>query len=49
MISLSRGANRKPRYDHVNDNPRVAAHLDLDRVAKLCPSFRPLVSFVTAG
>ncbi len=46
LIRLSRGLNRKPRYDHVNDNPRVAEHLDLTRVTRLCPSFRPLAAFI---
>lgn len=36
----SRGNNSKPRYSHATHNPRVAEHLDLNKVAGKCPSFK---------
>jgi hypothetical protein len=44
---LSRAGGSRPRYSHAVHNPAVAAHLDLQRVRKSCPSFLPLVQFVT--
>lgn len=49
LIRLSRISGKKPLYDYVNDNHRIAHHLDLERVFKLCPSFVPLREFMQAG
>jgi hypothetical protein len=46
LVKMSRGENRKPRYDPVNHNPKIAVYLDLDKVESKCPSFVPLVDFV---
>ncbi len=46
LTKLSRDSRRKPRYDYVSDNPRVAVHLNLDLVRAKCRQFRPLVTFV---
>ena len=46
LVRLSKLGSTRPRYDPVGDNPRIAAHLDLDRVAKKCPSFEGLREFV---
>jgi hypothetical protein len=46
LEALSRQANRRPRYSHAVHNPRVAQHLDLEKVYRKCPSFRPLKDFV---
>ena len=46
---LSRDSARKPRYSHAVHNEKVAAHLDLGRVADKCPSFIPLAMFVQKG
>lgn len=45
LMSLSIGANRKPRYS-TNDNVRLADKLDLDLCALRCPSFHSLKEFV---
>lgn len=44
---LSRGANRKPRYD-TNENVELAKRLNLDTCAKHCEAFRRLRAFVEA-
>jgi hypothetical protein len=46
LEKLSRVHNGKPRYSHATHNEKVAQHLDLDRVATKCPSFRVLRDFV---
>jgi hypothetical protein len=46
LIARSRDANFKPRYKHRTDNPKIIEHLNLDRVAQKCPSFRLLRQFV---
>ncbi len=43
---LSRDNKKRPRYDHVIHNEKMAKHLDLDKVQKKCPAFLVLVSFV---
>jgi len=48
LEKLSRDAKGKPRYVHAIFNTEVAKYLDLDRVKQKCPSFRPLVTLVTA-
>lgn len=40
---------KKPRYDEVLHNEKLAEHLRLDRVEKKCPSFMPLVNFVAVN
>lgn len=40
---------QRPLYSHRTHNPVVAEHLDLEEVAKKCPSFAPLQHFVTTG
>jgi len=42
----SRTKNRKARYSHATHNPRVAKYLNLEVVARKCPSFVPLREFV---
>jgi hypothetical protein len=44
---LSRDAKKRPRYSHATHNPRIAEHLDLDKVAQKCRSFRPLSDFMS--
>jgi len=39
----------KPRYIHAVHNQKVAEHLDLDVVARKCPSFVPLRDFIVNG
>lgn len=46
LQKMSRGENKKPRYDPANHNPTIVKKLDLDKVARKCPSFRPLVAFI---
>lgn len=46
LEKMSRQENSRPRYFHVRDNPRIVAHLDWDRVAAKCRSFRELREFV---
>lgn len=43
---LSCAGGSMPRYSPPNDNPRIAAHLNLVRVLAKCPSFRSLHDFV---
>lgn len=40
---------KKPLYSHAVHNPKIAVHLDLDKVSAKCMSFRPLVDFIRAG
>jgi hypothetical protein len=42
----SRVRTARPLYSHATHNPRVAEHLNFERVAQKCPSFRPLVAFI---
>lgn len=49
LEKLSRNSERRPRYSHATHNEKVAQHLDLEKVANKCPSFRPLVEFVEEG
>jgi len=46
LEKLSRDGRARPRYNHATDNSRIARHLDCDKVAAKCRSFRPLVEFV---
>ncbi len=43
---LSRLGGRRPLYSHETHNQQVARYLDLEIVAKKCPSFQPLVQFM---
>ena len=43
---LSRNGLRRERYNHAVHNIRVTPFLDLERVRRKCPSFRPLCQFV---
>lgn len=47
LEKLSSDGASRPRYSHAVHNPRVAAHLDIQRLRRNCPSFMPLVDFVT--
>ena len=42
----SRADSGRPLYSYETHNQQVAKYLDLDIVAKKCPSFRPLVKFI---
>jgi hypothetical protein len=44
---LSRNTKKKPIYHHATHNQIVAKHLCLDTIRRRCPSFMPLVRFVT--
>ena len=46
---LSRDANSRPRYRHTIHNPKLAEKINLEKVSKCCPSFRPLEAFVKHG
>jgi hypothetical protein len=46
LITMSREGKSNARYKHRVDNPRIIEHLNLDRVAQKCPSFRLLRQFV---
>jgi len=46
LAKLSRNMQRKPLYNHVVHNPRVAEHLKLDVLATKCPSSLPLFEVV---
>lgn len=39
--------HQKPKYIHAVHNQKIAVHLDLEKVAKRCSSFVPLVEFVS--
>ena len=48
LRSLSRQDNKgKPRYDNTTHNEKLAKYLDLAIVREKCPSFKPLVDFVS--
>lgn len=47
-LERSSRAHQKPKYIHAVHNPKIAHHLDLEKVAKRCSSFVPLMRFVTA-
>jgi len=49
LEKLSRVASGSPRYRHAMHNPQLAKHIDLVKVSKSCPSFRPLETFVKCG
>ncbi|MBX3317195.1 MAG: DUF4276 family protein [Phycisphaeraceae bacterium] len=44
----SRSGRTSPLYSHAIHNPKVAAHLDIAKVSRKCPSFRHLVQSVVA-
>jgi hypothetical protein len=46
---LTRKEGVRPRYIHAIHNPRIAVHIDLQRVRECCPSFEPLHKLVTKG
>jgi hypothetical protein len=46
LEKLSRDGKHRPRYRHATHNEKMAAHLDLNTVAKKCPAFTTLVAFV---
>lgn len=46
LETLSRQGLNRSRYVYTEHNPRIITYLDLDRVARKCPSFRPLRDFV---
>lgn len=46
---LSQNSKKRPVYAHATHNPRMAEHLDLDKVEQKCPSFKPLASIVKKG
>ena len=48
LVRLSKEGQVRPRYTPPIDNPRVAACLDVERIASKCPSFRPLRDYVHA-
>ncbi|HZZ44039.1 MAG TPA: DUF4276 family protein [Tepidisphaeraceae bacterium] len=48
LENQSRVRTVRPLYSHAVHNPRVAAHMDYEKVAMKCPSFRPLMAFVRA-
>ena len=49
LEKLSRLAGDRPRYLHATHNPQLAKHIDLTKVSKRSPSFRPLEEFVKHG
>lgn len=49
LEKLSRATNRRPRYHHATHNERMAKYMDIEKVHKACPSFRPLFEFVQAA
>ena len=46
LEKLSRDSRKKPRYSHATHNPRFAEYIDLAKVYRKCPSFRPLRDFI---
>ncbi len=49
LEKLGRLAGGRPRYLPATHNPQLAKHIDLTKVSKRCPSFRPLEEFVKQG
>ncbi len=49
LEKLSRDAQRRPRYSHAVDNPRLARKVDVAVLERKCPSFRVLAEFVRAN
>lgn len=47
IIRQSKQNRSRPLYVPSMHNARVAKYLDLDRVAEKCPSFKPLVAFLS--
>ena len=46
LENSSRVRSARPLYSHATHNPVVARHLNLEKVARKCPSFVPLSVFV---
>jgi hypothetical protein len=46
LVRISRDHRSRPRFDPVIHNEQIARYLDLDAVARKCPSFKRLVEFV---
>ena len=40
---------QRPRYSHAIHNPKIAKYLNIQLVAKRCPSFLPLMNIVSHG
>jgi len=49
LEKLCRDLHGHPRYIHTIHNRQLAIHIDLAKVYKNCPSFRPLEEFVKSG
>ena len=49
LEKLGRLAGGRPRYLPATHNPQLAKHIDLTKVSKRSPSFRPLEEFVKHG
>lgn len=49
LEKLSRLGGGRPRFSHAVHNEKLAKHIDLLKVSKHCPSFRPLEDFVKNG
>jgi hypothetical protein len=49
LVRESRQGRSRPLYAPQTFNPKVAEHIDLEKVARKCPSFRPLLDFVRAS
>lgn len=47
LTRLSRGHNKKPRYDHKTHNAIAARYLEIATLRIKCLSFRPLFNFVS--
>jgi Domain of unknown function (DUF4276) len=47
LVKESRRGRSRPLYVPTIHNAKVAQHIDLDRLDKKCPSFRPLKEFVS--
>jgi len=47
LEKLSRDSKHRPRYSHAVHNEKLSKYIDLDKVSRKCPSFKPLEDFVT--
>jgi len=46
LEDLSKTSQRRPLYSHALHNPKIAAHLSLEEIARKCPSSLPLFELV---
>ncbi len=46
LVRFSRDSKRRPRYNHVVHNEKMAMHLDLEKLERKCPAFSVLAKFV---